>query len=154
MAVEKGAPLVFRLDYSTDGGLTWLPSTPVYVTMGRYSVTVVPEEAAPTQKFQAGGRIRPITKGRIKVVLEVLGPGQINGTSDAAQALLAWLDDYTRFPLLRISHAAGVTINGRNYFASASNTVYLVDDGESEEPDLRNSAHKRKVLVLKSRDWV
>lgn len=154
-SVKKGAIKV-RLSYSTDNGATWLPASPVDLWASDYSVTVPPEKAI-EQEFEEAGRIRRVMKGRIKVMLH-FKEDQF-GSNDTNDANLVYVQDWLRQPLLRIwthdgaASPAGVNVDGRSYFASATNTNYVVTD-EGDEPDIETDFKKTFVLNLESRDWV
>jgi hypothetical protein len=145
-----------RLSYSTDGGSTWLPATAVDLWASEFSVTV-PLEMAIEQKFEQARRIRRVFKGRIKVIVKF---AQDNfGSNDTNDTKLCYVEDWQRKPLLRIwthdgaASPAGVNVDGKSYFASATNTYYVVPD-EGNEPDIESDFRKTFELKLEARDAI
>jgi hypothetical protein len=143
-----------RLDYSMDGGTTWLPTTAVDLRASEYSVTVPPETVI-EQKFEAYRRLREIRKGRIKVYLKF--DADNFGSHDTGDTKLCYVQDWLRKPLLRIwthngaATPAGVNVDGRSYFAASNNAYFLWPDGDPEV-DILSDFIKFHEVRLKSRD--
>lgn len=144
--------------YSTDNGTTWLPATATDADFAVHKFTcTVPLERVIEQKFQASGRKRVVDKGRIKLTL-VLQEDNFTPAADSSGAKLAYVQDWMRKPLLRVflhtgNGTTGVSLDGRAYFASASNTVYVIPD-EGAEPEIETENFKSITLSLESRDWI
>lgn len=148
-----------RLQYSLDGGTTWLPASPGHVDLVAqlYSCIVIPERVI-EQKFQAAGRKRVVDKGRVKLTLSFL-EDQFTTTADPSNVKFLYLQAWIRRPLLRIwthdgaASPSGVNVDSYSYFASATNTNYLIPD-DGLEPEIRTSMLRSFEVVLESRDWI
>ena len=155
--MSYGYPITVRLSYSTDDGATWLPATPLDVIADEYSCIVV-NELAIEQKFAQARRIRRVFTGRAKITLRV-SERNFGARHDTSDAKFIAVQDWLRQPLLRIwthdgaATPAGVNIDGRSYFASASNTNYVVPD-EGEEGDVATAFRKSFTLELVSSSTV
>lgn len=145
-----------RFQYSTDNGATWLPASPVDLWASEYSLTV-PLETAIEQKFEQARRIRRVFKGRVTLSLTL--SGENFGANDTNDVKLNFAEDWLRKPLLRIwthngaATPAGVNVEGRSYFASASNTNYVLPDPETEA-EIISDFRKNFEMKLQMRDVV
>lgn len=162
MASTRPGEIFIRLEYSTDGGTTWLPSTKIDLRAGEYTLTRLAEGVI-EQRFEEAGRIRRVRKGRGKLVA-VLSEANF-GAADTNDAKLIFVEDWLVVDaLLRVqihdgaASPAGLSVDGRAYFsysAGSPNTNYVVpDQADPEEPDILSDFRKSHTLTLITRDWL
>lgn len=147
-------PTYARLSYSTDGGTTWLPSTPVDLRLSVYACTITPERVL-ERTYQANYRMEVVDKGRVKLALTI---DRDVFFDDTTSALLVFAQDWLRKPLLRVflhtgDGSTGVTVDGRTYFATSNNTNYVIPES-GLEPDIEGDRIKSLTMTLRMRDVV
>ena len=157
MAQVNPGRIKVRLRYSQDGGTTWLPASPIDLWSGQYSCTVPPEQCI-EQKFEQYGRIRSVNKGRIYITIK-FDEDQFGTIHDSSDANLLHVEAWLRGTLLRIwthdgaGSPSGVNVDGKSYFATETNTNYVITD-EGTEPDIHSDFLKSFTIKVKSRDRV
>lgn len=157
MASARPGQISVRLRYSNDGGTTWLPTTAIDLWASEFSLVVSPELAI-EQKFEQARRVRRVFKGRIYLTVK-FAEDQFGANHDSGDAKLVSVQTWQRGTLLRVwthdgkTSPAGVNVDGYSYFATETNTNYIVSD-EDSEPEIRTDFLKSHTLKLMSRDVV
>lgn len=138
--------LTFRFDYSEDWGATWKETTPVEFVVRKWDVKV-PNELLVEHILDDGNEIIRLYGSRPILLLKVDIPNFFPSV-DTDNANYVWLQKWMAKPLLRISHTAGVKIDGLDLWSSPTNANYVVAEPE-QEPDKHNADWRSFDLVLK-----
>lgn len=139
-------PITMRFDYSENGGTTWKETVPVEFDILKWDVRIVNEELV-THILDDGNEIVPFFADRVVLALTV-DVQNFYPAVDTGNASYVWLQRWRSKPLLRISHAAGLKLDGLDYWNSATNTNYVVCEPDQEAEKI-NRKWRKVELVLK-----
>lgn len=137
--------LTFQFDYSEDDGATWLESTPVTFEVRDWDVKVL-NELVVEHVLEEKNKIIRLWAQRVRLLIKIDVPN-FYPTVDTDNANFVWLQKWMSKPLKRISHNAGIKLDGLDYWATASNTYYVETEPENE-PDKHNSNLRSFEMVL------
>jgi hypothetical protein len=137
--------LTFRFDYSDDGGSTWKESTPVTFTVVDWDLKIV-NELLVEHVLDADNKIVRYWAQRVQLRITVDVPN-FTPSADSGHTDWIWLQAWKTKPLKRISHDSGETLDGANYFASATNAYYVECEPE-EEGEKINADWRKMEMVL------
>jgi hypothetical protein len=140
--------LTFQFDYSEDGGGTWKETVPVTFKVRNWDVKL-PNELLVEHILDENNEIVRYfaPRVRLRLVLDVIN---FDSTVDSTHASYVWMQKWLAragTAILRISHDTGETLDGINYWASSTNTYYVVPQPE-QEADKINADWRKLDIVL------